>query len=64
MTKPKVTELAEVSCRGGLYQTLAAWTQEIIQHLPELRGPQARVLALWSLGMVLAQACGLSAVAL
>lgn len=64
MAKPKVTELAAVSCRGGLYHALAAWTQEIIQHLPELSGPQARVLALWSLGMVLAQACGLSAVAL
>jgi hypothetical protein len=32
-------------------------------HLPQLSGPQATVLALWSLGMVLARSCALTAVA-
>jgi hypothetical protein len=39
-----------------------AWTTLIHTHLPTLRKPQATVLALWSLGMVLARSCALSAV--
>src|SRR5439155_23875132 len=34
----------------------------IMQHLSHLSKPQATVLALWSLGMVLARSCALSAV--
>ena len=38
------------------------WRTTIMQHLPELRKPQATVLALWSLGMGLARSCALTAV--
>jgi hypothetical protein len=38
------------------------WTEIVQTQLPELSNPQATVLALWSLGMVLAQSCALSAV--
>ena len=38
------------------------WTTIIRTHLPHLSTPQATVLALWSLGMVLARSCALSAV--
>ena len=38
------------------------WTQIIHLHLPHLSTPQATVLALWSLGMVLARSCALTAV--
>src|SRR5712691_4812189 len=38
------------------------WTMTIQAHLPHLSKPQATVLALWSLGMVLARSCALSAV--
>jgi hypothetical protein len=38
------------------------WTDTIQAHLPHLTKPQATVLALWSLGMVLARACALTAV--
>ena len=38
------------------------WTQEVATHLPHLSKPQAAVLALWSLGMVLARSCSLTAV--
>ena len=34
---------------------VTAWTQLIHAHLPHVRKPQATVLALWSLGMVLAR---------
>jgi hypothetical protein len=37
------------------------WLTTIMQHLPQLSKPQARVLALWSLGMVLARSCALRA---
>ena len=40
------------------------WTEEVATHLPHLSRSQAAVLALWSLGMVLARSCALSAVAL
>jgi hypothetical protein len=38
------------------------WTATIQTHLPQLTTPQATVLALWSLGMVLARSCALTAV--
>ena len=38
------------------------WTTILQAHLPHLTQPQATVLALWSLGMVLARACALTAV--
>lgn len=38
------------------------WTADVTTHLPHLSKPQATVLALWSLGMVLARSCSLSAV--
>ena len=38
------------------------WTAIIRAHLPHLSKPQATVLALWSLGMVLARSCALTAV--
>src|SRR3954466_4411714 len=38
------------------------WTPIIHTHLPHLTKPQATVLALWSLGMVLARSCALTAV--
>lgn len=38
------------------------WTAIIRTHLPHLTKPQATVLALWSLGMVLARSCALTAV--
>jgi hypothetical protein len=47
-----------MSCQQAVYQ----WTEVITTHMPHLSKPQAAVLALWSLGMVLARSCGLSAV--
>jgi hypothetical protein len=41
---------------------VTAWTTIIHTHLPHLTKPQATVLALWSLGMVLARSCALTAV--
>ncbi len=38
------------------------WTMTIQTHLPHLPKPQATVLALWGLGMVLARSCALTAV--
>jgi Transposase DDE domain len=38
------------------------WTTIIRTHFPQLTKPQATVLALWSLGMVLARSCALTAV--
>jgi hypothetical protein len=38
------------------------WRTTIMHHLPHLSKPQATVLALWSLGMVLARSCALTAV--
>jgi hypothetical protein len=47
-----------MSCQQPVYQ----WTQVVSTHFPHLSKPQVHVLALWSLGMVLARSCGLSAV--
>ena len=44
-------------------KAVSQWTTEVTTHLPHLSKPQATVLALWSLGMVLARSCALSAVA-
>jgi hypothetical protein len=38
------------------------WTTIIHTHLPHVTKPQVTVLALWSLGMVLARSCALTAV--
>jgi hypothetical protein len=48
-----------MSCQSRV----AEWTTVIRTHLPLLSQPQATVLALWSLGMVLARSCALTAVA-
>ena len=42
--------------------SVTQWTQLVATQLPHLSRPQARVLALWSLGLVLARSCGLTAV--
>src|ERR1041385_5898474 len=47
-----------MSFRRAVYQ----WTEGVTTHMPHLSKPQARVLALWSLGMVLARSCALTAV--
>jgi hypothetical protein len=44
--------------RERVYQ----WTGEVRAHLPHLSKPQATALALWSLGMVVARSCALTAV--
>src|SRR4051812_24006147 len=43
---------------------LYGWAERVATRFPELPRHQADALAGWSLGMVLAHACGLSAVAL
>jgi hypothetical protein len=45
------------------HSMLTEWTTMIRLYLPHLSQPQATVLALWSLGMVLARSCALTAVA-
>jgi hypothetical protein len=47
-----------MSCHSKVVE----WTSIIHTHLPNLSKPQATVLALWSLGMVLARSCALTAV--
>jgi hypothetical protein len=47
-----------MSCRHPVYQ----WTRTVTTHFPHLSKPQATVLALWSVGMVVARSCALSAV--
>lgn len=49
-----------MSCQSAVYQ----WTEVITTQMPHLSKPQAAVLALWSLGMVLARSCALTAVSL
>jgi hypothetical protein len=44
------------------HDPLSDWTQTVATHFPHLSKPQAAVLALWSLGMVLARSCTLTAV--
>jgi hypothetical protein len=49
-----------MTCRDTVYQ----WQTILRQHLPHLSAPQAYVLALWSLGVVLTRSCSLSCVSL
>jgi len=49
-----------MSCRNTVYQ----WTEVVTTYLPHLSKPQATVLALWRVGMVLARSCALTAVSL
>src|SRR6266702_391726 len=49
---------AQMTCSERVSQ----WTEMVSSHFPHLSRPQAGVLALWSLGMVLARSCGLSQV--
>jgi DDE family transposase len=49
-----------MSCQSAVYQ----WTEVVTTHMPHLSKPQAAVLALWSVGMVLARSCALTAVSL
>src|SRR5258707_7593278 len=49
-----------MACPAGLSQ----WQQTVSTQLSHLSRPQVTVLALWSLGIVLAQSCGLSSVAI
>jgi hypothetical protein len=48
-----------MSCQQAVYQ----WATVVATQLPQLSKPQATVLALWSVGMVLARSCALTAVA-
>ena len=43
---------------------LLQWQQTVSTSLPHLTNPQVTVLVLWSFGMVLAQSCGLTTVAI
>ena len=43
-------------------ERVSQWTETVSSHFPHLSRPQAGVLALWSLGMVLSRSCGLSQV--
>jgi hypothetical protein len=43
-------------------EALSPWETIVSTHLPHLSRPQARVLALWSYGMVLAKSCGITSV--
>ncbi|HEY8743426.1 MAG TPA: hypothetical protein VIU62_10020, partial [Chloroflexota bacterium] len=43
-------------------EVVSPWTQTIRRQFPALSKPQAGVLALWSLGMVLERSCALTAV--
>jgi hypothetical protein len=42
---------------------LSRWQQTVSTYLPHLSRPQVTVLAVWSLGLILAQSCGLTTVA-
>src|SRR3954452_19918089 len=48
--------------RMSCHPRMTEWTTIIHTRLPHLTKPQATVLALWSLGMVLARSCALTAV--
>lgn len=45
-------------------EALYQWNQRVASRFPQLRPCQARLLALYSLGLILAHSCGLNAVAL
>lgn len=48
-----------MSRHGEVYQ----WMLTIREHLPQLSKPQAAVLALWSFGVVIVGACGITSIA-
>jgi hypothetical protein len=52
------------SIKGKRRQTLARWTALLYRRLPTLSLPQAKGLALWSIGIVLARSSSLHAVVL
>src|SRR5437588_150178 len=43
-------------------EAVSQWESIVSTHLPHLSRPQARVLAWWSYGMVLAKSCGITSV--
>jgi hypothetical protein len=43
-------------------EPLSQWMESVSTHFPKLSRPQAKVLAYWSYGMVLARSCGISLV--
>jgi hypothetical protein len=45
------------------HEELSRWITTVSTHMPHLSKPQATVLALYSFGMVIAQACGISSIA-
>src|SRR5262252_7796785 len=55
---PRASRRTTMSCHTRVDE----WTTIIRTYLPTLSKPQATVLALWSLGMVLARSCALTAV--
>src|SRR5215467_2372747 len=60
VTQPVIAHQEEPMARpSGLLQ----WQQTVSTYLPHLSQPQLTVLVLWSFGLVLAQACGLTTVA-
>src|SRR6266478_3677709 len=55
---PRILRRLSRSC----HPRVTEWTTTIQTHLPHWTKPQATVLARWSLGMVLARSCALTAV--
>ena len=45
------------------YPSLYQWTGVVGKHLPHLSKPMVACLALWSLGMIIARSCSLTAIA-
>ena len=43
-------------------EPLSQWTETVSTAFPKLSGPQAKVLAYWSYGMVIAKSCGITLV--
>src|SRR5262245_43952680 len=58
LQEPTMLRRETMPCQASIDQ----WQHTIMQHLPHVSKPQATVLALWSVGMVLAQSCALTAV--
>src|SRR6185436_10515342 len=60
VAQPVISPQEEPMARpAGLLQ----WQKTVSTYLPHLSQPQVTVLALWSFGIVLAQTCGLTTVA-
>ena len=43
-------------------EPFSQWIQTVSTAFPKLSRPQAKVLALWSYGMVLAKSCGITVI--